>query len=71
MKPTLKSEHLEFAIALTESMWLASTTRRKAAFGKARGREGFNPTCEDDYDGAEPSGNSVAALSLLPPGCHH
>jgi uncharacterized protein len=63
---TLNPAHLEFAVALAESMlerfhdaehggfWQATTDARDLIL-----------RVKDDYDGAEPSGNSVATMALL------
>ena len=63
---TLEPAHLDFAIALTESMI-------KKFYDPANGGFWQSPTdtndlilrVKDDYDGAEPSGNSVATFALL------
>jgi uncharacterized protein len=63
---TLAPAHLDFALALAEAM-LAKFY--DAANGGFYDSAGAGPElilrCKDDYDGAEPSGNSVAVLSLL------
>ncbi len=63
---TLEPEHLELAVALAEAM-------RTRFYDEARGGFWQTPATasdlilrlKDDYDGAEPSGNSVACLALL------
>ena len=63
---TLLPEHLEFAVALAEGM-LARFHDPVAGgfFESAAGAEDLIFRVKEDYDGAEPSGNSVAALALL------
>jgi len=63
---TLDPAHLEFAVALADGML-------KRFYDPAEGGFWQSPTdsrdlilrVKDDYDGAEPSGNSVAIMSLL------
>ncbi len=63
---TLKSEHLDFAIELTESMVARFYDKEHGGFWQSTGdAKDLILRVKDDYDGAEPSGNSVAAMSLL------
>ena len=63
---TLKPEHLEFAIALAESMLARFYDEKDGGFWQSTGdAKDLILRVKDDYDGAEPSGNSVAAMSLL------
>ena len=63
---TLKSEHLLFAIALADSMVEKFYDKESGGFWQSTGdARDLILRVKDDYDGAEPSGNSVAALSLL------
>jgi uncharacterized protein len=63
---TLKPEHLEFAIALAESMLARFHDSESGGFWQSTGdAKDLILRVKDDYDGAEPSGNSVAAFSLL------
>jgi uncharacterized protein YyaL (SSP411 family) len=63
---TLKPEHLEFAIALAESMLARFYDEKVGGFWQSTGEaKDLILRVKDDYDGAEPSGNSVAAMSLL------
>lgn len=63
---TLKPEHLEFAIALAESMLARFYDAKDGGFWQSTGdAKDLILRVKDDYDGAEPSGNSVAAMSLL------
>ena len=63
---TLNPEHLEFAIALAEGMLKRFYDPEQGGFWQS-GAEAKHLILriKDDYDGAEPSGNSVAALALL------
>jgi hypothetical protein len=63
---TLEPRHLEFAIALAEAM-LAKfyDTANGGFYDSAAGERELILRLKEDYDGAEPSGNSVAVLSLL------
>jgi uncharacterized protein YyaL (SSP411 family) len=63
---TIDPAHLEFAIALAESMLERFYDREHGGFWQsAAGAKDLILRIKDDYDGAEPSGNSVAALALL------
>jgi uncharacterized protein YyaL (SSP411 family) len=63
---TLESRHLEFAIALAEAMLAKFYDGGNGGFyDSAAGDDELILRFKDDYDGAEPSGNSVAVLSLL------
>jgi uncharacterized protein YyaL (SSP411 family) len=63
---TLKAEHLEFAVALAESMVARFHDPKEGGFWQSTGEaKDLILRVKDDYDGAEPSGNSVAAHSLL------
>ncbi|HWN96013.1 MAG TPA: thioredoxin domain-containing protein [Methylomirabilota bacterium] len=63
---TLKPEHLEFAIALAESMLARFYDAKDGGFWQSTGEaKDLILRVKDDYDGAEPSGNAVAAMSLL------
>src|SRR6185503_3075210 len=63
---TLDAKHLEFAIALAESMLAKFYDEREGGFWQsAAGASDLILRLKEDYDGAEPSGNSVAVLALL------
>jgi uncharacterized protein len=58
--------HIETAMALTDKMReLFEDPREGAFFSTAAGDSSLVLRMKDDYDGAEPSGNSVALLVLL------
>src|ERR1022692_164726 len=58
--------HLELAIRLTEQMRERFEDRAEGAFfSTAAGDSSLVLRVKEDYDGAEPSGNSVAILNLL------
>jgi len=63
---TLEPEPLDFAIALAEAMILKFYDAANGGFwqGAAEAKD-LILRVKDDYDGAEPSGNSVATLTLL------
>jgi len=63
---TLASGHLDFAIALAEAMIVKFYDAENGGFwqGAAEAKD-LILRVKDDYDGAEPSGNSVATLALL------
>jgi len=63
---TLDPKHLDFAIALAEAMIAKFYDAESGGFWQATASASdLILRAKDDYDGAEPSGNSVAALSLL------
>jgi hypothetical protein len=63
---TLEAKHLEFAVALAETMTAKFYDTEHGGFWQT---EAAAPhlilRVKEDYDGAEPSGNAVATLSLL------
>lgn len=63
---TLEPKHLDFAIALAEAMIAKFCDPEHGGFWQsAAGSTDLILRVKDDYDGAEPSGNSVATLALL------
>ena len=63
---TLEPRHLDFAIALAEAMVAKFYDAENGGFWQsAGGAKDLILRVKDDYDGAEPSGNSVATLALL------
>jgi len=62
---TVKPEHLEFAILLAEAMLARFYDAENGGFWQSAGAQDLILRVKDDYDGAEPSGNSVATLALL------
>ena len=63
---TLNPEHLQFAIDLADGMLIRFYDAETGGFWQsAAGASDLILRIKDDYDGAEPSGNSVAALALL------
>ena len=63
---TLEPKHLDFAIALAESMIAKFYDTENGGFWQsAANADDLILRMKDDYDGAEPSGNSVATLALL------
>src|SRR5688572_1150542 len=63
---TLDPAHLEFAVALADGMIERFYDPEQGGFWQsASGAKDLILRIKDDYDGAEPSGNSVAALALL------
>jgi hypothetical protein len=63
---TLEPKHLDFAIALAEAMTAKFHDTESGGFWQsASDAEDLILRVKDDYDGAEPSGNSVATLALL------
>ncbi len=63
---TVDPRHLEFAVALAEAMMKKFHDSRDGGFWQS-GADTLHllVRTKTDYDGAEPSGNSVAALALL------
>jgi uncharacterized protein YyaL (SSP411 family) len=63
---TLAVEHLDFALALAESMTARFYDAENGGFWQSvPGAKDLILRVKEDYDGAEPSGNSVAILALL------
>jgi uncharacterized protein YyaL (SSP411 family) len=63
---TLEPKQLDFAIALAEAMVTKFYDAENGGFWQAAGdAKDLILRVKDDYDGAEPSGNSVATLALL------
>jgi hypothetical protein len=63
---TLQPKHLEFAIELADSMLARFYDREHGGFWQsASGSSDLILRLKEDYDGAEPSGSSVAVLALL------
>ena len=63
---TLEAAHLEFALALADSMIARFYDSAEGGFWQsASGAKDLILRVKEDYDGAEPSGNSVAVLALL------
>ena len=63
---TLDPKHLDFALALADSMGAKFYDRAQGGFFlSAEKTADLILRVKEDYDGAEPSGNSVATLALL------
>jgi len=63
---TIEPKHLDFAVELAEAMVGKFYDVENGGFWQsAAGATDLILRVKDDYDGAEPSGNSVATLSLL------
>jgi uncharacterized protein YyaL (SSP411 family) len=63
---TLDPRHLDFAVALAESMVARFYDRERGGFWQSAPTEqDLILRIKEDYDGAEPAGNSVAILALL------
>ena len=63
---TLEPKHFDFAIALAEAMIVKFYDPENGGFWQSAGdAKNLILHVKDDYDGAEPSGNSVATLALL------
>jgi uncharacterized protein YyaL (SSP411 family) len=63
---TLAPKHLDFAVALAEAMIAKFYDAENGGFWQsAADSPDLILRVKDDYDGAEPSGNSVATLALL------
>src|SRR6185369_10534048 len=62
---TLEPEQLEFAIALAGSILAKFYDTDNGGFWQSIAAKDLILRVKEDYDGAEPSGNSVAAFALL------
>ena len=63
---TLEPKHLEFALALAETMLAKFYDAKDGGFFQSGAdTKDLILRVKEDYDGAEPSGNSVATLALL------
>jgi len=62
---TLNPAHLDFAIALATSMLRQFEDPDHGGFFQSAPGDDLILRLKEDYDGAQPSGNSVAALALL------
>ena len=63
---TLDPQHLDFAVTLAESMMRRFYDAKDGGFWQApEGTADLILRVKEDYDGAEPSGNSVAVAALL------
>jgi uncharacterized protein YyaL (SSP411 family) len=63
---TLDPKHLEFALQVAESLLARFYDRQDGGFWQSAAQaDDLILRIKEDYDGAEPSGNSVAILSLL------
>jgi uncharacterized protein YyaL (SSP411 family) len=63
---TLLPNHLEFAVELAQAMLAGFYDQENGGFWQSPpGTQDLIMQIKEDYDGAEPSGNSVAILSLL------
>ncbi|MDB6027791.1 MAG: hypothetical protein JWM68_4014, partial [Verrucomicrobiales bacterium] len=63
---TLDPKHLEFSVALADSMLAKFYDKEEGGFYQsAADSKHLILRVKEDYDGAEPSGNSVALLALL------
>jgi uncharacterized protein len=62
---TLEPRHLDFAIALAEAMRAKFFDAENGGFWQSLAAKDLILRVKEDYDGAEPSGNSVATMALL------
>ena len=62
---TLEAKHLEFALALADGMIARFYDPEHGGFFQSAATPDLIMRVKEDYDGAEPSGNSVATLALL------
>jgi hypothetical protein len=63
---TLAPSHLDFALALAQTLLARFFDPKNGGFWQSAGdAAGIIVRVKEDYDGAEPGGNSVAALALL------
>ncbi len=61
----LEPKHLDFALALAETMLAKFYDAKDGGFYQSTAAKDLILRVKEDYDGAEPSGNSVAILALL------
>lgn len=62
---TLTPDHLDFAVVLAEAMVAKFFDAGSGGFWQSLASKDLILRVKEDYDGAEPSGNSVATLALL------
>jgi uncharacterized protein YyaL (SSP411 family) len=62
---TLEPRHLDFAIALADAMLAKFFDAENGGFWQSLAAKDLILRVKEDYDGAEPSGNSVATMVLL------
>jgi uncharacterized protein YyaL (SSP411 family) len=62
---TLEPGHLDFAVALAEAMLAKFFDAENGGFWQSLAAKDLILRVKEDYDGAEPSGNSVATMALL------
>ena len=62
---TLEPRHLEFAIMLADAMLAKFFDKEDGGFWQSLAARDLILRVKENYDGAEPSGNSVATLALL------
>jgi hypothetical protein len=62
---TIEPAHLEFAIALADAMLAKFFDQENGGFWQSLAARDLILRVKENYDGAEPSGNSVATLALL------
>jgi len=62
---TLEPGHLDFAVALAEGMLAKFFDAENGGFWQSLAAKDLILRAKEDYDGAEPSGNSVATMALL------
>ena len=62
---TLNPQHLEMAVKIADRMIEAFYDGEKGGFHQSMGTDDLIMRVKDNYDGAEPSGNSVAVHALL------
>ncbi|MEW6303214.1 MAG: thioredoxin domain-containing protein [Verrucomicrobiota bacterium] len=62
---TLEPKHLDFAVALADSMIAKFYDEKEGGFYQSTTTPDLILRVKEDYDGAEPSGNSVAVMALL------
>ncbi len=62
---TIEPRHLDFAIALADTMLAKFYDAGQGGFWQSADAADLILRVKEDYDGAEPSGNSVATLALL------